>query len=76
MKINDFKKLHTKTVGELRKEVEKLQKELMELRMQKALNKSKNTRLSKMKRRDLAQVKTVLGEKEYVEKASETIKNS
>ncbi len=70
MKFNDVKKLLTKSVVDLQRMVVKIQQELVDLRMQKALNKNKNVRLYKAKRQDLARVKTVLTEKMIVEQSS------
>ena len=64
MKRDDLIKLRTKSIAELQKEVEKLEKELVDLRMQKAIGKNKNTREYKLKRHDLARLKTVLEEKQ------------
>ena len=60
MKSDDLKKITTKTVAELQTQVKSLQTELVDLRMQRALRKLKNTRLYKTKRQDLARVLTLL----------------
>lgn len=62
MKSNDIKQLHTKSVTELQTEIGKLESELVDLRMQQALNKNKNVRDYKNKRQSLARYKTVLKE--------------
>jgi len=70
MKRNDIKQLSAKSVSELQQEVVKLQELLVELRMSKAINKEKNVRLYKLKRQDLARIKTILREKKLLESVS------
>ena len=66
MKHEELKKLPAKSVTELQQLIQTLQKELVSLRMQKALNKNKNVREYKLKRQLLARVKTILKEKELI----------
>ena len=67
MKTKDFQKLATKTLSELQKEVQKLQQELVDLRMDKQLNKEKNVRRYKTKRQDLAKIKTLITQKTVIQ---------
>ena len=55
--------VRTKTVDELRDELEKLKREQFNLRFQKALNQLENTARVRQVRRDIARVQTVLREK-------------
>ncbi len=56
--------LRDKTIDELKELEESLYKELFELRMQHITGQLTNYKLMKLKRKDLARVKTILREKE------------
>ncbi len=64
MKRDDRKKLLTQTPTELMQLVQKAQQELVDLRMQKALNQNKNVHEYKIKRQQLAIMKTALKQKQ------------
>jgi ribosomal protein L29 len=70
MKREDLAKLRIKSKEELQREIEKLQRDLVDIRMRKILNKNKNARDYKNKRQDLARMKTILQEKLLVEQVS------
>ena len=63
MKTRDKKSLHEKTLPELKILLTEIKKALHEALMEKAQNKLKNTRLIFLKRKEIAQVKTILNEK-------------
>ncbi len=68
MKRNDIKELTNKTIKEL-KEIQKLtEAELVKLKLDLALKKTKNVHAFYSKRKDLARIKTIIREKELVEK--------
>lgn len=60
----NVKELRDKTVAELNVELIRLRKEDFSLRMQKASGQLGQTHLLKTNRRDIAQVKTVMREKQ------------
>ena len=66
MNKDELKKIPAKSIAELRQLIQTIQKEMVDLRMQKALNKNKNVREYKLKRQLLARVKTILKEKELI----------
>ena len=55
--------MHEKTLPELKILLTEIKKALHEALMEKAQNKLKNTRLIFLKRKEIAQVKTILNEK-------------
>jgi large subunit ribosomal protein L29 len=60
MKASEFR---AKTLDELKTEVEALQKELFNLRVQKGMGENPRTHIFKEVRRKIAQIKTILNEK-------------
>lgn len=60
MKMSDIKNM---SVSELYKELLELQRELFNLRMQKATGQLTRVHLSRIARKKIAQIKTVLSEK-------------
>ncbi len=70
MKSQDFQKLTTKTIAELKETVGGMEKELMDLHMQMFTKKVKNLREFKTKRHDLAKIKTVINLKSLEAKKS------
>ncbi len=60
MKRNDITKLHSLTVNELQKQLEKLTAELIKTQLERRAGKLKNVRLVGTLRDDIARVKTVL----------------
>jgi len=64
MKSKQLKDSRSKKVSDLDKQVAGLQKELLDLKLQLSVGKVKNARESKLKRRDIAQIKTIIREKE------------
>ena len=67
MKRKQITELHTKTQKELKKLVEDAQKELVLTRTDWGAGKLKDAHLVKKKQRDLARLKTILGEKKLLE---------
>ena len=67
MNKDELKKTPAKSIAELRQLIQTIQKEMVDLRMQKALNKNKNVREYKLKRQLLARVKTILSEKKLID---------
>lgn len=63
MKRNDIAELHSKTVGELKKEIRDIRQQLVELAMDYSLGKETNTDKKKQLGKDLARTLTVLSEK-------------
>ncbi|HLJ65666.1 MAG TPA: 50S ribosomal protein L29 [Stellaceae bacterium] len=63
--------IRVKTVDELGAEVERLSKESFNLRFQRANGQLENTARVRQVRRDIARIKTVLGEAKRGAKASE-----
>ena len=64
MKTKDKQALHTKTIGELKKLLQDLKSTLFSLSLDKTQNKLKNTRSIYLRRKEVAQIATVLREKE------------
>ena len=64
MNKDNLKKLREKTIKELNKDIEKTQKELFSLKMDKAVGKLKNLRSVFVKRKEIAVIKTIIKEKE------------
>jgi large subunit ribosomal protein L29 len=64
MKKKQLKELHQKSVKELDQLGEKIQKELVQLRIDWGAGKLKNVNQITQKNRDLARVKTIMREKE------------
>lgn len=64
MRTNDKKALHTKELKELRTMASELRSELANARLEHSMYKLKNTRSLSTKRKELAQVLTIMKEKE------------
>jgi large subunit ribosomal protein L29 len=64
MKASD---LRTRTVDELTDEVDRLGKEIFNLRFQRASGQLENTARVRQVRRDIARIKTILGERHRAE---------
>lgn len=64
-KKNELAKLRDQTFGELKTLITKLQKDLVETRMKFSLGKLKNVKEMKQMKGKIAQVETVLKEKEF-----------
>lgn len=69
MKKKEISQLHTKSSQELKSLIKKMEEELVKMRIDLKSGKLKDVRAVLKKRRDLARVKTVLGEKELNENA-------
>ena len=67
MKSKEKKELHTKSIKELRNMVTEAKNELAGLKMDKTQNKIKNTSLFPVKRKEIAQMLTILRLKELAE---------
>jgi len=67
MKSKEKKELHAKSIGELRNLVAEAKNELAGLKIDKTQNKIKNTSLLSVKRREIAQMLTIIRLKELVE---------
>lgn len=67
MKTKDKKELHVKSLKELSNLVNKSKDELMNLKMEKVQNKLKNTSQLFIKRREIAQMLTIVRAKELSE---------
>ena len=68
MKTREKKDLHNKTIVELNSLLLETKKTVHSAMLEKIENKLKNTRLIFLKRREIAQILTVLKEKELAEK--------
>jgi len=66
-KKKELEKIREQTAKELQDLVIQLHKEMFEVRMQHSLGKLKDVRTMKKKRRQIAQIKTILKEKEIME---------
>jgi len=64
MKRKDIQELHGRSIKELKELMKKTQGELVQLRTDLGAGKLKNVHQIKMKRRDLARIKTIIREKE------------
>jgi ribosomal protein L29 len=67
MKTKDKKELHLKSVRELKKLVSEAKDALVGLKLEKTQNKLKNTRMLSLKRREIAQMLTIIKIKELAE---------
>lgn len=71
MKLKDKKELHTKTVSELKKLLKDAQDALFTLRLDHEQNKLKDTTSLTLKRKEIAVFKTLLTQKNALEKTAE-----
>ena len=69
MKSKQLAENRGKKISELNKQIEKLQTELLELKLQTSVGKLKDVHGLKFRRRDIAQLKTIKREKEWSETA-------
>lgn len=69
MKKKELKELRTKPLPELKELIKKTQEELARLKLEKEIGKLKNVCLIRIKRADLARLKTILKERELNENA-------
>lgn len=69
MKRKELKKIRTKSIEELHKQIGEEKHKLQELRMQLSLGELKDTQEVKKKRRDIAQILTIIYEKQLTENA-------
>lgn len=74
MKNKDKKELHTKEKNELLKMAEAIRSEILKMQIDMSMAKVKNVSLVKEKKKDLARILTILGEKELEEKNSSKTK--
>ena len=72
MKTKDKKSLHLKTINELNKQVIEAKDMLVALSMDKSQNKLKNTSQLSVKRKEVAQMLTIIRLKELLEKAKKS----
>ncbi len=72
MKTKDKKELHLKSLAELNKLVLDAKDVVVNLRLDKTQNKLKNTSLLSMRRREIAQMLTIIRGKELSEKTKKT----
>lgn len=74
MKTKDKKELHTKSTKELKNLITEAKKTLAELKLESTQNKLKNTRSLTLKRKEIAQMLTIVRMKELAEVQAEKIK--
>lgn len=68
MKRQEFAQIKGLDIKELREKVRSLRKEIADLMMDKNMNKLKDKKIVSKKRKDLAQVLTILRQKELLQK--------
>ena len=69
MKKKDLAELKNKSVDSLKKEIERVVKEKNDAKIDRDINKTKNVHRILKLRRDIAQIKTILALKQFVEKS-------
>ena len=69
MKKKDLAELKNKSVDSLKKEIERIVKEKNDAKIDRDINKTKNVHRILKLRRDIAQIKTILALKQFVEKS-------
>jgi ribosomal protein L29 len=74
MKTKERKELHAKSVKELRNLVLEAKNALAELKLDKTQNKLKNTRALSLKRKEIAQMLTIIRIKELAEREAKKVK--
>jgi len=67
MKRNDFEELKTKNISDLKKKIADLEKQEVNVKLELKMGKLKNVHLLNQKRKDIAQVKTILRQKLYAQ---------
>ena len=75
MKRNDIKALHDKSIGELNKQLEKMLLDLAKARLEKKAGKLANVSLVARLADDIARVKTIIHEKELMERAEALLRS-
>ncbi len=70
MKKKQFRELKTKNIDELAKKVEDLEKETTTARVELNMGKVKNVHVAKNKKRDIAQLKTIIRMKQLAQNKS------
>lgn len=75
MKRQDLIKYHQQTIAELKKEVGKLQTELVEVKMKIQTRQLQNVKKIKSIRKDIAKIKTIIRHKQLVETGEQTAYN-
>lgn len=69
MKKKSKEEIRNKTIPEIESEIDKIEKEIIQLNIDIQMGKVKNTSLKTRKQDDLAVLKTILKEKRLLEKA-------
>ena len=72
MKRREIQKLHQLSLKELKEMLFQVEKELIDLKMTSGREKAKDIRAMAKKRDDLARIKTILKEKQFLEKMEES----
>ena len=73
MKIKDFKDIKSKELKDLKKVLSEKKKDAAKKRMEIFSGKDKNLKLSKNLRKDIAQILTLIREKEIMEKLNKKV---
>lgn len=71
MQLKPKQKLHQQAPKELKKKLDKTQRELVDLKLKISAQKEKNVHAAKKKRHEIAIIKTILREKEQQESKSQ-----
>lgn len=71
MKRREIQKLHQLSLKELKEMLSQVEKELIDLKMGSGREKAKDIRAMAKKRDDLARIKTILKEKQFLEEVGE-----
>lgn len=71
MKRREIQKLHQLSLKELKEMLSQVEKELIDLKMSSGGEKAKDIRAMAKKRDDLARIKTILKEKQFLEEVGE-----
>jgi len=71
MKRREIQKLHQLSLKELKEMLSQVEKELIDLKMGSGREKAKDIRAMAKKRDDLARIKTILKEKQFLEEMEE-----
>lgn len=66
MKRQDLEKIRSKSLSQLKNEIQEKRQELLDFRLQAALGKLKNVKEVKLKRKDIARILTIIREKRIV----------
>ena len=65
MKRTELKEIKTKNINDLKSKIEQLRKELAEISIEKSLGKLKDVHSSRTKRKGIAQILTIITQKEF-----------